>query len=86
SSIELALRNTTDEKAVTYLSVLYPLRSGQAAPPVSGNRNELRIGTDRISLRNGTLNITGKAGNESFVLWKDRENASRAKSELHKGK
>lgn len=86
SSIELALRNTTDEKAVTYLSVLYPLRSGQAAPPVSGNRNELRIGTDRISLRNGTLNITGEAGNESFVLWKDRENASRAKSELHKGK
>lgn len=69
SSIELSAFNTDKLASLTFVSVLYPFKTGTEVPMVSNSGTMIKVGGDVLTLNNGTLTLSRGDKTERFKLW-----------------
>ncbi|MBN2642867.1 MAG: hypothetical protein JXR78_14545 [Victivallales bacterium] len=69
SSIELTAFNKDKLASLTFVSVLYPFKSGTKAPATSNSGGIVKVNSDTLTLNNGTLTLSKGDKSESFKLW-----------------
>ncbi len=69
SSIGLAIWNSVKSKTTTFITVLYPYKSGTSAPAIKIEESGITVGKDNLNLKDGILSIKQSGEYEEIKIW-----------------